>query len=281
MHFCLPLVVVGVGTSLAELCAHRVLSKGLALWAGLPILLACVLGQAVGELAVAAMYLRPRAGDAPDVEQARQALRQGDMWPVLWGLMLRYVGWGMLAGLCALVAMVFVIVVKTISHMSSGAGSGIGAAAGGVSSAGIIVVLFAILAALLLSRFLFVVPMLAIFGGESGPELIGDSVRRTRLVQWQAVLVALMEIALAQLIFVGEHVFLPKVPAFTGWHVPLDLVVSVLNGCWIAYFVLVRTELALQLLDRVPMVPRLQGEMPWSGPVVVGEAKGELGLEGA
>jgi len=42
-------------------------------------------------------------------------------------------------------------------------------------------------------------------------------------------------------------------------------------GCYLAWLVLVRTEVALQLLEQVPLVPRLAGEVPWVGPGGIAE----------
>ena len=107
---------------------------------------------------------------------------------------------------------------------------------------------------------MFVAPMVAISRGDSGPDIISDSAKRTRTVRGITALLALAECAPGVVLYVVERLIWPGLDPYHGVRAWAGLMVAVLAGCYLAWFVLVKTEVAVQLLEQIPLVPRLPGE---------------------
>ncbi len=267
VQFCLPLVVCGGSTSVAELIAHRLLGKSAATWAGLIILVCCLVATYFGELIVATMYVGSREGATPGLEQAKKVREYEGLWWVMWGLFLRYIGWSTIVGMSLFVVAVVGLIGRTVLHIVSTQASGIGAVSGGIPTSAAWAAVFSMVFAVALSRYMFVVPMIAILRGNSGPDIIRDSAKRAKTVRGTAMLLAVAESGPGILIYLVERLVWPGVDAYHGLRAWVGLVVSFLMGCYLAWFLLVRTEAATLLLAQVPLVAQVPGEVPWARPL--------------
>jgi len=265
VEFCLPLVAVGVGTSVAEVVVHRVLGQGAALWIGLLPVLGCVVANYVAELLVATMYLDLSSAGGPSLGRAWRAVRYKGAGRVMWGLFVRYLGWGVVIGLATIVMSAVIIAATAVVRVAGSEVSGVAAVAGGASHTVLWAVLFPLLFALVYSRYLFVIPVVAIAGESGGQELIHDSELRTRLVRGTAILLAFAESLPTMVIYVTQRLAFGGLDAYHGSRVGAGVVGSLIAGCCMTWFVLVRTGLAVQLLEQVPLVSRLPGYAPWGG----------------
>jgi len=264
LPFSLPLVIIGVAMSAGEVAIHRLVGKGAAIWVGLLPILVCVMAYYLAELVVATMYLDMKVGAAPSLVRARRATRYRGSWGVLWGLIGRYAGWGLVVGLGTIVVLFLWFVVMGLVKAFAGRTSGIGAVAGGTSS-GVMVVVFSLLFAIVYSRYLFVVPTVALLGDGAGPRVIGESEDRTKLVRGTAVLLAVAESLPGLGLLLLQRFMFPGQDAYHGARIGTGLAAAVLLGMYYAWFLVARTELAGQLLEQTTMISRAPGGVPGAG----------------
>jgi hypothetical protein len=217
------------------------------------------------EVVVAAMYLRAQEGAMPAASQFGDVLRYRGFASLVWRLFLRYLGWILL--LFAILIVVILALVAVIAFVGALAHPGVGSAvASGAAAAGasgflrwmsvrLGVIGGVAIAVAILCRYMFVLPMFAI-AHASGPGFLADCVARTKHVWKTATLILLVGAvpggALAWLkVLAWKHLSPPH-----GVRVAVELATIVLRYCYSAWFVLLKTGLAQQLMcASIPVPP--------------------------
>jgi hypothetical protein len=212
------------------------------------------------DVGVASMYLHARDGSEPGGKQLLDILHYRGFFAVLWGLLLRYLGWILLFG--AVGGLIGAFVVSIFDAATAGS-SGIGAFAGGIGAGGISesigAILGAALATFILYRYTFVFPMFAIARG-SGPAFLKDCIERTRQAWKTAVPVLMASTFPAVLAFMEPMVWQHLSPPH-ALRIAIELAICILTSCYAAWLVGIRTGLALQLASAKPVpTPQLPTE---------------------
>ena len=203
------------------------------------------------QVAVSSMYLRAREGEEPGAKQLGEAWQYRGFASLAGGLLLRYIGWFLVIVVPLAIA---IGVITVIVNEIAGATSGIGATAGGVGHgfafvAGVIVVVGSVLiATLTFYRYMFLFPMFAIERG-SGRGFLDECVRRTKTVWKTAALVMIAGMIPACLILGIKWLAWKHWTPPHGVHVAVELAGAMLTGCFTAWFILVKTGLAMQLMS--------------------------------
>jgi hypothetical protein len=202
------------------------------------------------QVAVSSMYLRAREGEEPGTKQVGEAWQYRGFVSLAGGLLLRIIGWTQVI----LVPIAIAIgVISVIVNGIAGSTSGVGATAGGVGHgfaivAGVIVaVAFVIVATFIFCRYMFIFPMFAIERG-SGRGFLDECVRRTKTVLKTAAWVQIVGMIPACLIVGVEMLARRHWTPPLGVHIAIELAVALVNGCYAAWFILVKTGLAMQLM---------------------------------
>ena len=208
------------------------------------------------EVVVASMCLRALEGTEPGAAQVSEALHYRGFGALLWGLLLRYVGWGLLLGLgggvAAILSSGIYAAVAPVNGISAGAGGGHLA---GIAIGAIVGVVFV---TLIFCRYMFVLPMFVI-ARTSGPGFLDDCVRRTLQVWKTAALVLVAGTAPAFALTGIEFPLTRKdltQPTFPhGAHLAIQLIGTLVMDCYAAWFILLKTGLAVQLISAQPESP--------------------------
>jgi hypothetical protein len=201
------------------------------------------------EVLVAAMYLKVRSGERPSLAQAIEVARYPGFGGYIGSLFARFAGWMLVV---IIVVVVFGLVFAAV-FMGAGS-SGIGVFAGGVSSKTPFAhtlgwLIGGAVGVAIVSRYQLALPMFAIFrGNRTG--LFDESVQLAKLV-WVIVTPALLASVLPSIavIEVGDALRGYWAPSYPLNEV-LELVQVVFNGFWTSWFILFRTEIALQVLPK-------------------------------
>jgi magnesium-transporting ATPase (P-type) len=216
---------------------------------------------------VSSMYLRAREGEEPGGEQISEALHYRGFASLAGGLLLRYLGW--FALLSAILYVAFILLAVIVSALS-GATSGVGAAASGASAVGhgtvigVVALLFVTVVTLIFYRYMFVFQMFAIERA-SEPGFLDECVRRTKQVWKTAALIMLVGTIPTYLILGIESLAWKHWTPPHGVHVAVGLAGAILTGCFTAWFMLVKTGLAMQLMSAPPPPLEPAEERPSSG----------------
>jgi len=205
------------------------------------------------EVVVATMYLAAREGEEPGAKQLGEAWQYRGFASLTWGLFLRYLGWGGLLGLVFGVLLLFAGIFSNIAKRG-GSTSGIGTSVGGVGHGfdiiiGVIVVVgFILIATRIFCRYMFIFPIFAIErGGDRG--FLDECVARTEEV-WKTSAVVLITGAIPGSLILGiEKLAWKYMMPPHGVHVAIEVTGAILIGCYTAWFILVKTGLAMQLMS--------------------------------
>jgi hypothetical protein len=222
------------------------------------------------QVVVASMCLRARKGTAPGAAQASEALHYRGFVTLVWSLILRYIGWtALLSVIVGVVAAVAALLSMSL-HAVVAPADGISAFAGGFHLIFIVMVAIvaAIVFALVLSRYIFVLPMFAI-AGASGSGFFDQCVRRT-LPVWKTAAVVMFAggapaFVLAGIEFLAWHDLTHSTPPH-GVHLVVQLIGILFIDCCAAWFILLKTGLAVQLMSQpLPVSPELPPELADAG----------------
>ena len=242
VRMCLPTIVFGLVSY--AVTAH--LKPGVHLyWLFiLPVLFGTFVLNSFAEVVVSSMCLRAREGTEPSGEQVGEALHYRGFASLIWGLILRYLGWALVLCLMLMVAGALffgvMALVGELAHNGAGSASGAVEIAHGVAIAGGILI-----AATIFCRYIFVFPMFAI-AGASGPGFLGDCVGRTMRAWKTATLVLLLGTAPA---FIPAGVELLVWKHLTAPHLAVQLPGALFTACYTTWFISVKTGLAVQLMS--------------------------------
>lgn len=214
------------------------------------------------QVVVASMCLRVWEGTSPGGAQVGEALHYRGFGSLIWGLIFRYTGWILLLSLGVGVITAVVALLGLVIHAAVVSANGISAVAGGVHVVGIAItgIAGAVIFALVLSRYILVLPMFAI-ARASRPGFLDDCVARTKQVWKTAALVLVIGVAPAFLFagieFLGwkERRGLTHPTPPHGAHLAVQLVGIFLIDCYAAWFILLKTRLAQQLMSAPPPAP--------------------------
>jgi hypothetical protein len=203
------------------------------------------------EVVVSTMYLRAREGEEPGTKQLGEALHYRGFASLAWGLLLRCLGWWLLLGLAFGVVLLFAGIFTEAAN--TGPTNSIGATAGGIGHGiaivigAIVVVPFVIVATLIFCRYMFLFPMLSIERA-SRRGFLDECVRRTKQI-WKTAAVVMLAGGIPALLISGmqslawKHMTPPH-----GVRIAVEVAGAILTGCFTAWFILVKTGLAMQLM---------------------------------
>jgi len=204
------------------------------------------------EVVVSSMYLRAREGEEPGTKQVGEVWQYRGFASVAGGLFLRCLGWGGLLGLAFGVLLLLAGIFSNIAN-KGGSTSGIVATAGGVGHGfdiviGVIVMVgFVLIATRIFCRYMFIFPMYAIErGGGSG--FLDECVARTEEAWKTAALVTIAGGIPTCLIMGLESLAWWHWTPPHGVHLAVEVAGAILTGCFTAWFILVKTGLAIQLM---------------------------------
>jgi len=203
------------------------------------------------EVVVSTMYLRAREGEEPGTKQVGEAWQYRGFASLAGGLLLRCLGWGVLVGLSFGLILIFAGIFSEAAN--TGTTSGVGAVAGGVGHGiaigvgAIVGVAFVAVVTLIYCRYMFIFPMYAIERG-AGRGFLDECVRRTKTVLKTAAWVQIVGMIPACLIVGVEMLARRHWTPPLGVHIAIELAVALVNGCYAAWFMLVKTGLARQLM---------------------------------
>jgi hypothetical protein len=223
------------------------------------------------QVVIASMCLRAREGTVPGGVQASEALHYRGFATLVWSLILRYIGWTALLLVAVGAAAAAIGLLSVAFHSAVAPADGISAFAGGFHL--VFMVMVAIVAVvvftLVLSRYIFVLPMLAI-AGESEPGFFNQCVRRTLQVWKTAAVVMLIggapAFVLAGLQFLVWHDLTHPSPPH-GVHLVVQLIGILVIDCYAAWFILLKTGLAVQLMSLpLPVSPEPPPQLADVGP---------------
>jgi len=262
---CLPVVSIGLANwGLGSLIYP---STGKSPSSLLPLIMVFAMGYlvfiSVAEVLTAAMYLRAREGVEPSLKQTDEVVRYRGLFPLMGKLLLLYLALGLLLGVICGVAVFVIMFASTLIHIAHQSSSGIGVAAGGIGRIGIAIGMAVFL--VMWSRYMFVLPMLAI-ARSAGPDFLNECVRRAKPV-WRTAIWVQLAAGLPMILVI-------VIRSPTWWHltpphavrVTAKLILLLIEQCFAAWFILVKTGLALQLMPAY--LPQGSGEDGLStGPV--------------
>ncbi len=255
LQICLPMVLLGV----AGYAAVMAQPSRLILWLALPILFVVSLLQCFMEVVISSIYLRVQDGAEPNTKQASEVLRYRGFASLIGGLLLRCLGWVLFVGVIYFIA---AVIFFAIVHTAVGPGwaSGIGHLRHGVAS-GLRTILGTALMSVVLYRYMFVFPMFAMTR-VSAPGFLDECVVRTKAVWKTAVLLSLAEIGVFEVHSVIKLLVWGQLAQPHGMGMVADLGMIVVGNCFTAWFILVKTGMALQLMSRPVPVDALDGGIP-------------------
>jgi hypothetical protein len=220
------------------------------------------------EVVVASMCLRALEGTEPGAAQVSEALHYRGFGALIWGLIFRYIGWTLLLSLIIGVISAFAAILSLGIHAAVAPANGISAFAGGFHLVGIIIVAIvgAVVFALVLSRYIFVLPMFAI-ARTSGPGFLNQCVRRTTHVWKTASLVLVAGTAPAFALSGIEFLAWKSLTPPHGIHLAFQLAGTFFIDCYAAWFILLKTGLAVQLMSLpLPVSPEPPPQLADVGP---------------
>jgi hypothetical protein len=207
------------------------------------------------EVVVSSMCLRAREGEEPGGEQISKALHYRGFASLAGGLLLRCLCWSLSLGAIFGGAFLFIGILVDAAH--TGPTSGIGATAGGVGhwfaiGTGVIVgVVFVIVATLIFCRYMFVFQMFAIERA-SRRGFLDECIRRTKQV-WKTAAVVMIAGMIPEYLILGiEELAWKHWTPPHGVHMAVELTGALVTGCFSAWFMLVKTGLAMQLMTAPP-----------------------------
>jgi hypothetical protein len=213
------------------------------------------------EVLVAAMYLKARSAERPSLVQAGEVAHYSGFASYIGSLFARYVGWVLV------LAIIVGVIVSVIAALWLGTkSSGIGVFAGGVSSE---IPLSRVLGwliggavvAAVWSRYQLAMPMFAIFrGNRTG--LFDESVQLSKSVWIILTLAMLASVFPSTAVLAVGHAlgghWAPSYPL----KVVLELIQVIFDGFWMTWFILFRTEIALQVLPKAEVATSGEGFLP-------------------
>ena len=252
VRFSLPLVLLGLA-GYASVAIER--GRQHLLLNGFMLVVTMSLGWLV-EIVLSAMCLRARAGMEPSIEQTGEVLRYPGLGSVMVKLFFRCLGWALVA--CVIWLVCYVVYGVTVQLAIGRAAQDSLIHSHSLIRRGFGTIAFLLVTWLLLYRYMFVLPMLAIVRGSRG-KFFGECVAMTKQV-WRAALpLAFIEIAptLARSVF--KLVVWGSLGQPNGSRRMLDLAMVVAVECFAAWFILVKTGLALQLLA-APSLNKVEGD---------------------
>jgi hypothetical protein len=227
------------------------------------------------QVVVASMCLRAWEGSVPGASQASEVLRYRGFGSLIWGLIFRYLGWILLLSLIGGAIGAVAAILSLVIHSAVAPANGISAFAGGVHIGGIAIGAIAaiVILVLILSRYVFVLPMFAI-ARASRPGFLDECVVRTKQV-WKAATLVLVIGGAPAFLLVGIEFLVwkewqdPTPPH--GVHLAVHLVGALLIDCYAAWLILVKTGLAQQLMSlplpaNIPPPPDPAGVVNRIGP---------------
>lgn len=252
IQICLPLILFGM---LSYSATPFLKTNASHFW--LPLLFLIIFGLAsfwldsLIQVIVSSMYLRVRHGLVPCGTQVGEALGCLGFSSLVWAIFFRYLGWLFLLSLIMGVTIGFAGVVDMAIHESATSASGVSSAASRIHTFGTAIgaIVGATLGTLIYSRYMFVLPKLAI-AGASGPGFLDDCIAQTKRVWRTASLVLAAGLAPA-LVFSGVEFLVWKdltgPTTRHGAQLAFQVVGVFFLECFAAWFVLLKTGLALQL----------------------------------
>ena len=203
------------------------------------------------EVVVSTMYMRAREGEEPDRRQLCEAWQYRGFGSLAGGLLLRCLGWALLVGLALEVVLLFADLFTEAAN--SGPTSGVGAVAGGVGhgfalvTAVIVGVGFVLVTTLIYCRYMFLFQMFAIERG-SRRGFLDECVARTKKA-WKTAAVVMIAgmIPICLIMGIESLAWWHWTPPH-GVHLTVEVAGAILTGCFTAWFILVKTGLAMQLI---------------------------------
>ena len=202
------------------------------------------------EVVVSSMFLRAREGEEPGGWQLGEAWRYRGFTTLAGGLLLRYIGWGLVIVLPLAIA---IGVITAIMHEIAGATSGISATVGGVGAAGqgnicaVMGALSVIITAPIFCRYMFAFQMFAI-ERRSGQGFLDECVARTKKAWKTAAALMIAGMIPAYMVLGLESLAWKHWTPSHGRHMAVEVAGVILTGCVTAWFILVKTGLAMQLM---------------------------------
>jgi hypothetical protein len=256
VRFSLPLVLLGLA-GYASVAVERG-RQHLVLGACVLLVMTC-LGWLV-EIVLSAMCLRARAGMDPSIEQTGEVLRYPGLGSVMVKLFFRCVGWALVA--CVIWLVCYVVYGVTVQLAIGRAAQDSLIHSHSLIRRGFGTIAFLLVTWLLLYRYMFVLPMLAIVRVSQG-KFFGECVAMTKQAWRVALPLAFIEIAPTLAHSAFKLVVWGGLGQPNGGRRVLDLARVVAVECFAAWFILVKTELSLQL-----MIPQPLGEPEGDGAAV-------------
>jgi hypothetical protein len=209
------------------------------------------------EVVVTSMYLRAGEGAEPGARQFGEALQYRGFASLAGGLLLRYFGWFLVIVVPLAIAIGVVTAILNEFTRSTG---GISATAGGAGAVGqgnicvVMGILAEFIAAPIFCRYMFLFQMYAIERG-SGRGFLDECVARTRQV-WKTAAVVMVAGLIPAYLIMGIESLAWKHMTPPHWvHLAVEAAGALLTGCFTAWFILVKTGLAQQLMSAPLPVP--------------------------
>jgi len=265
IRLCLPMILFGAvsfGTTGWLPLEHRYYTLIVMAASFVEFWLSCF-----AQVVVSSMGLRAWEGAAPGGTQVREAIHSPKFGSLIWGLFLRYIGW--IAVIIAIIGVIgmFAGLFSLVIHEAAAPANGISRLAGGFHLVGIAIGVIAALvfATVIFSRYELVLPMFAM-ARASGPGFLDDCVARTKPV-WKTVALVMVVGGLPALLFGGFRFLIWRsVAPPHGIHLAVQFVGTLLIYCCAAWFILLKTGLARQLvLEQSPLPPELPPLEPLAG----------------
>jgi hypothetical protein len=258
LHMCLPLLATGLCGWILTQGSSRFINddnpNAVTLQSLALLLLQLVLGTLTvwSTVLVSAMYLRVTEGGEPGLRQVNEVAGYRGFIAVFFEMMIRIVGWSLLFAIVfiGVSAIEFGIGPATTSH-----GNSIDPTASGFYGARSITgVLIGVICFIwLVSRYLFVMPMLAVRHG-SRPNLVSECVALTRKVQGAVILLVMVELVPGGILLGVEHLTASNAAIPQISRTAISLMSNLISNCIATWFLLVATSLLVQVTNESPAI---------------------------